>query len=101
MTSETGPTPKFGSGDRVRIDDRAPLGHCRAPLFVRGHLGTVVEIHGAFRDPERLAYHQPGLPAQVLYKIRLQQTDLWPDYAGDPKDQLELDVYENWLHPAP
>ncbi|MFY0614968.1 MAG: nitrile hydratase subunit beta [Hyphomicrobiaceae bacterium] len=100
MTMETGPQPKYKPGQPVCVDDRAPLGHCRAPLFIRGHVGEVALIHGAFRDPERLAYHQPGLPPQVLYKVRFRQTDLWTDYAGNPADQLEVDVYENWLKPA-
>lgn len=100
MTAEAGPPPKYQPGQAVRVDDRAPLGHCRAPLFIRGQVGQITVIHGAFRDPERLAYHQPGLPAQVLYKIRFRQTDLWTDYAGNPNDQLEVDVYENWLRPV-
>jgi nitrile hydratase len=100
MTIETGAAPKFKLGDRVQVDDRPPKGHCRAPLFIRGHAGTVVITQGAFRDPERLAYHQPGLPSQVLYKVRFKQTDLWPDYQGSQSDELELDVYENWLKPA-
>lgn len=100
MTLEVGPRPKYKSGDTVQVDDRKPLGHCRAPLFIRGQTGTIVTIHGAFRDPERLAYHQPGLPPQVLYKVSFNQTDLWSNYSGNPKDQLEVDVYENWLLPA-
>ncbi len=100
MTLKIGITPKFQPGDNVRIDNRQVLGHCRAPLFIRGRTGTVVTIHGTFHDPERLAYHQPGLPPQNLYKIRFKQTDLWLDYAGEPSDELEVDVYENWLLPA-
>ena len=97
MTSASAREPRFQVGASVKVDDRAPLGHCRAPLFIRGRSGVVVAIHGVFHDPERLAYHQPGLPALPLYKVRFRQQDLWPEYAGNPKDQLEIDVYENWL----
>ncbi len=100
MEQETAAPPRFKVGDRVRIDNRAVLGHCRTPSFVRGHTGTITEIHGAYRDPERLAYHRPGLPALVLYKVRFRQTDLWPDYSGSPGDRLELDVYDSWLTTA-
>jgi nitrile hydratase len=92
--------PRFKPGDRVRIDDRATLGHCRVPFFTRGHIATVIEILGVYRDPERLAYHKPGLPRLPLYKVRLKQRDLWPAYAGAKSDTLEFDVYENWLLPA-
>ena len=100
MTMHSGQPPKYEEGQRVRVDNRPTIGHCRAPLFIRGRTGTVATIHGAFRDPERLAYHQPGLPAQHLYKVRFRQTDLWVDYTGNPSDELEVDVYENWLLPA-
>lgn len=100
MNAITGQIPKFQLGESVRVDNRPTEGHCRAPLFIRGQVGTVVALHGTFRDPERLAYHQPGLPAQNLYKVRFKQTDIWPDYAGNQSDDLEVDVYENWLMPV-
>ena len=53
---------------------RSPaLGHCRTPWYLRGKTGVVAAVHGTFRDPEQLAYHKPGLPAQVLYKVRFKQ----------------------------
>lgn len=92
--------PRFGIGDAVRIDDRPAIGHCRSPWYLRGRVGEVVGVQGCYRDPERLAYHRPGLPARVLYKVRFNQRDLWPDYRGDAGDQLEADIYEHWLSPV-
>lgn len=97
MTSRT---PRYKSGDPVRVDDRDVAGHCRAPWYLRGHMGVVVEVLGNFRDPERLAYLRPGLPRQILYKVRFKQTDLWPDYVGPARDHLEADITENWLEPV-
>ena len=88
---------RFQSGDVVRVDDRLTLGHCRTPFFLRGKTGVIVSVQGVFRDPEKLAYHKPGLPAQVLYKVRFRQTDLWPNYGGRPQDQVEAEIYEHWL----
>lgn len=92
--------PRFSVGAQVRIDDRATVGHCRSPWYLRGRSGIVVAVQGCYRDPERLAYHRPGLPARVLYKVRFAQRALWPAYAGPATDQLEADIYENWLAPA-
>jgi nitrile hydratase subunit beta len=92
--------PKFQPGDVVSVDARASLGHCRTPWYLRGKTGTIAEVQGQFRDPERLAYHAPGLPAQVLYKVRFRQAELWPTYRGSMTDQLEADIYEPWLLPA-
>lgn len=95
----TGPAAvgRFRIGERVRVDERAALGHCRTPLYLRGHTGTVVAIQGEFHDPERLAYHKPGLPRQVFYKVRFRQHDLWPDYVGPKGEHLEADIAGNWL----
>lgn len=96
----TEPAPRFRPGDLVRVDDRTVLGHCRTPWYLRGKTGVIVSVQGCFRDPEKLAYHRPGLPRQVLYKVRFRQTDLWSGYHGDTQDQLEADIYEHWLTKA-
>lgn len=100
MKTETAAAPRFSVGDRVRIDDRASLGHCRTPHFVRGKTGVITDVLGAFRNPEQLAYHRPGLPALTLYTVRLKQTDLWDDYTGPDGDHLDIDIYQTWLAPA-
>jgi nitrile hydratase subunit beta len=92
-------TPRYKPGDAVRVDDRDANGHCRAPWYLRGQPGVIGEILGVFRDPERLAYHRPGLPSQVLYKVRFKQAALWPKYSGPARDSLEADISENWLLP--
>ena len=93
----TAPVPRFQPGQRVRVDDRGALGHCRTPWYLRGKTGVIAGIQGSFHDPEKLAYHKPGLPRQVLYKVRFRQADLWNGYNGHPEDDLEADIYEAWL----
>lgn len=92
---------RFAPGDAVVVSDRPALGHCRTPFYLRGRRGVVAAVQGAFRDPEKLAYHKPGLPLEPLYKIRFLQKDLWPAYAGRAEDHLEADIYDGWLEPAP
>lgn len=95
------PAPKFEVGARVAVRDDRAQGHCRSPKYLRGRTGEIAAIQGAFRDPERLAYHRPGLPAAVLYKVRFALADV---FAADPSspepragDELEADIYEHWL----
>ena len=92
---------RFKPGDRVRVGQRGVAGHCRTPFFLRGKTGVIAEILGRFRDPERLAYHKPGQPAQVLYKVRFAQTHIWAAYAGPASDTREADIYEHWLEAPP
>ena len=89
--------PRFKLGERVLVNGRPALGHCRTPWYLRGKAGVEVAIQGTFHDPERLAYHRPGLPEQVLYKVRFRQADLWAGYTGLATDHLEADIYEFWL----
>jgi nitrile hydratase len=94
------PKPRFKRGDRVTIDDRRAIGHCRTPWYLRGKAGVIAGVQGAYHDPERLAYHKPGWPVQVLYKVRFLQAEVWPRYPGPAGDHLEADIYEYWLRPA-
>jgi nitrile hydratase len=93
----TTPAPRFRPGDPVRVDDRLALGHCRTPWYLRGKTGVIASVQGSFHDPEKLAYHKPGLPRQVLYRVCFRQADLWSGYPGPSQDQLEADIYEHWL----
>lgn len=89
----------FSDGMRVRVLERTISGHCRTPLYLKGKVGEVVSLAGAWRDPETLAYHKPGLPKRNLYRVRFRQADLWKNYPN-PGDTLEADLYEHWLAPV-
>ncbi len=89
--------PRFKLGSSVHVSERSASGHCRTPWYLRGKSGVVVAVQGTFHDPERLAYHRPGLPEQILYKVRFRQSDLWARYSGLATDHLEADIYEYWL----
>lgn len=91
---------RFAAGDRVRVLDLDISGHMRTPHYVRHQTGTIERYCGAYPNPEHLAYARRGEPPVHLYRVRFPQTALWPDYAGSPDDQLEIEVYEHWLAPA-
>jgi nitrile hydratase len=89
---------KFKPGEAVRVNAYAPEGHVRTPAYVRGKQGWIERVHGAFRNPESLAYGGDGLPPEPLYMVGFQQTDLWQSrYAESPGDRLYVDIYEHWL----
>ena len=84
-------------GDPVRVREAWPPGHIRTPAYVRGRAGAVVAVLGRFPNPEELAFHRPGLPAPMLYRVRFPQSALWPDYAGAAADSVDVEIYEHWL----
>jgi len=90
-------TARFKPGDAVTVRRAYPPGHIRTPWYIRGHSGTVVHALGPFPNPEELAYNRPGLPAQPLYRVRFRQGAVWPDYAGNPADTLDIEIYQHWL----
>lgn len=95
--SEDKVSQRFENGDKVKVRVAFPPGHVRTPHYIRGHEGVIESIAGHFADPEELAYGRSGLPKKTLYRVRFQQTELWPDYAGPASDTTVVDVFEHWL----
>jgi nitrile hydratase subunit beta len=96
-------TARFAIGDRVRVRAAfppTPPTHIRTPYYVRGRIGAVERLCGAFRNPEELAYGRDGMPKQPLYRVRFAQRDVWPEYQGAAQDCIEVELYEFWLEPA-
>ena len=92
--------PKFEAGDRVRVCCLNVKGHNRTPWFLRGKVGTVERCHGAYPNPESLAYGGSGEPAMPLYLVEFSQGQLWEGYEGYEGDKLLADVFEHWLEPV-
>ena len=91
---------RFSIGDRVQISTRFDDRHHRVPAYVKGHAGIVERVCLPQVQPEMSAYHEPGEPRQPVYRVRLNQRDLWPDYAGPLRDTLEIEIFEHWLESA-
>jgi nitrile hydratase len=61
---------------------------------------VVERVLPTFLDPEQEAYGVNSGAGIWLYRVRIPQAVLWPDYRGNADDVLELEVYEHWLEPA-
>ena len=95
--------PRWGPNmpERVRVKDWRPKGfHLRTPWYLRGKTGVIERSCGAFPNPEELAYGFDGLPKKTLYRVRFNQKEVWPNYAGPAIDTVDVDIYEHWLKPA-
>ena len=94
------PNKQLAVGDKVEVIDLGKPGHVRTPLYVRNKVGTIDYICGRFENPEERAYGRIGGERIPLYRVRLSQRDLWPDYQGSDRDSLVLEIYQHWLRPA-
>ena len=95
---------RFAPGDRVRVRPDWPEAgprrvHIRTPHYLRGRVGIVERLFGAFPNPEELAFGKPGTPPQPLYQVRFEQAPLWAD-SSSTADTVVADIYEHWLEPV-
>jgi nitrile hydratase len=93
-------TPCLAPGDRVRVRSGDGPGHIRTPWYLRGRLGRVERVCGAFANPEELAYHRAGLPPRPLYRVRFSMAEIWGEAAETPDDTLDAEIFEHWLEAA-
>ena len=89
---------RFESGDRVRVRNRHPQDHTRAPRYVRGRTGIIERCHGSFVFPDTHA-HAKGQQPQALYSVRFSATELWGS-DGDPCGAVYVDLWERYLEPG-
>lgn len=93
--------PAFAVGDRVRVATRAPIGHYRVPIYLRGSVGTVGRIiEPALVDNEEEGYGRNAGNKRHYYRIAIPLPSLWTDYQGSPRDELHVEIYETWLERA-
>ncbi len=93
-----GEAPAFAAGDRVRILARSPIGHYRVPTYLRGKSGTVeAVIEPAGLDNEQEGFGRNAGAKRHYYRIAIPMTEIWPDYAGSPRDGLRIEIFETWL----
>lgn len=88
---------RFAPAEKVRVHSWAPPGHVRTPYYLRGHVGVVESVVGAFRNPEDLAYGRRDDPPVALYRVSFAVAELWPDAEAKHGDRLIADIFEHWL----
>lgn len=88
--------PLFAMGDCVLTRMAPVAGHTRLPAYVRGRLGTIVALHGAWVYPDTNA-HDQGEQPQHLYTVCFDAQELW---AAEATAGLEVcvDLFEPYLN---
>lgn len=91
---------RYAVGDSVRIALRDPRCHHRTPHYLQGKSGIIERVLRPEGQPELMAYGGDGEPFYMVYRVRLAQDEIWPDYAEGAGDSLEVEIFEHWLEPA-
>jgi nitrile hydratase len=90
---------RFSVGQRVRIANRTPPVHHRVPAYVKGRIGVIERVCGLHGTPEKFI-RGDGKPAQRIYRVRIPQNELWKNYNGADRDNLEVEIFDHWLELA-
>jgi len=91
--------PRFRVDQVVLVRNIHPTGHTRVPRYVRGRRGTVAIDHGVFIFPDSHAAGA-GTRPQHVYSVRFAARELWgPD--ASPRDTVCVDLWDDYLEPAP
>ena len=93
-----GEEPLFKAGDDVKIAMRFPIGHYRVPTYIRGKHGRVeAVIEPPAVDNEEEGFGRNAGLKRHYYRLVFPLTELWPEYAASPHDELRIEVFETWL----
>jgi nitrile hydratase subunit beta len=89
---------KFAIGDTITARNINPKTHTRLPGYVRGKVGIIAAVNGAFVFPDSNA-QSLGEDPQYCYSVRFEATELW---GCDTKSKscVYVDMWEPYLEPA-
>jgi nitrile hydratase beta subunit len=98
VKNESDVIPGFSTGMTVRVKQMSPLGHNRAPRYVRGKRGVIEAIHGTFALPDVKVENGTDL-YQTVYRVRFDAQELWGEDAS-PQDKVYIEMWEDYLEPG-
>jgi hypothetical protein len=83
-------------GARVRVRLLDPPVHTRAPQYVRGHQGVIIEQHGVHPLPDAVVAGGP--PAtEPVYAVRFAALDLW----GEGDHTVTVNLWQSYVEELP
>ncbi|MFC4294661.1 nitrile hydratase subunit beta [Novosphingobium tardum] len=91
--------PAFAVGAQIRARNIHPAGHTRLPWYVRGQVGCIVAHRGAFVFPDSHA-HGLGPDPRHMYSVSFTAEALWGPDARNPRDTVQLELWEPYLEKA-
>ncbi|MEV0599253.1 SH3-like domain-containing protein [Streptomyces sp. NPDC050315] len=84
---------EFAAGERVRVRPVDPEGHTRAPRYVRGHVGRVVEAQGRWPLADDLATGTAEPRVETVYTVAFPARELW----GAGTHEVTVDLWESYI----
>jgi hypothetical protein len=83
-------------GARVRCRPQDPNRHNRAPRYVQGHIGAVVEACGSYALPDEVVASRGAVRLMVpVYTVAFTSSELW----GEGDHSVTVDLWASYLEP--
>jgi nitrile hydratase len=95
MTDAARQQHRFAAGATVRVVLHDRAGHTRAPRYVRGQTGRIMEIHGEYRLPDAVVAGD-GKRRESVYAVAFKATDLF----GTGDHEVIVDLWDSYLEAA-
>jgi nitrile hydratase subunit beta len=89
---------KFLKGQSVRVLNMCQKGHTRAPRYLRGAVGTIIENAGVFQFADAVATGR-GQDPQHCYNVAFAASALWAADA-ELNHTIYADLWESYLEAA-
>jgi nitrile hydratase subunit beta len=89
---------RYSLGDRVRTRLNNPEGHTRLPAYLRGRVGRIERVVGAFPFADERASGRDDAAVQTLYTVCFAGSDVWGDDAQAAT--ISADLFEPYLEPS-
>lgn len=87
---------RFVAGQRVRVRPSDTGGHTRAPRYVRGHVGSIVEPQGVHARADDVAAGREPPRQETVYTVVFHAASLF----GHGDHEVTVDLWEHYLEPA-
>lgn len=84
---------EFRPGERIRVRAADPEGHTRAPRYVRGQEGRIVEIQGRWPLADEIAAGVAAPRVEPVYTVAFAARDLW----GAGAHEVTVDLWESYI----
>jgi hypothetical protein len=91
--------PRFRIGQRIRMRNINPRSHTRMPRYLRDKVGVIERDYGVFAFPDAHAHGQGEAP-QHVYSVKFSAKEVWGREGGE-RDFLVVDVWDDYMDPAP
>jgi len=89
-----GEAVRFAVGSRVRAAAVDPPHHTRVPRYVRGQVGVVVGLQGAWPLADDRAQGFAAPRVEPVYTVRFSADDLWGGVTGH---WVQVELWESYL----